>query len=69
MGLPFGYQFGENVGRKSASYTLDLLAESLESRLDNDLDLRILDLVSSHTYQIFYLLTYLRFRPLGKTGA
>ena len=31
------------------------LAESLESRRDNDLDLRILDLVSSHTYQIFYL--------------
>jgi hypothetical protein len=30
-------------------------AESLESRRDNDLDLRILDLVSSHTYQIFYL--------------
>jgi hypothetical protein len=34
-------------------------AESLESRRDNDLDLRILDLVSSHTYQIFYL-TYVQ---------
>ena len=30
-------------------------AESLESRRGNDLDLRILDLASSHTYQIFYL--------------
>ena len=39
--------------------------------LDNDLDLRVLDLVSSHTYQIFYL-TYLDLstavaRPSGDT--
>ena len=41
---------------KRGSYKRSIrFAESLESRRGNDLDLRILGLVSSHTYQIFYL--------------
>ena len=60
LGAPLPRQCYDMNSSNSTYQRSIRLAESLESRQDNDLDLRVLDLVSSHTYQIFYL-TYVCF--------